>query len=55
MIYSCQEHAEVALEEALEDEGLPPKFEKISTEVHTSKKCFICKEQAVYHVTQVNL
>ncbi|WP_280771238.1 CxxH/CxxC protein [Salipaludibacillus daqingensis] len=52
MIYSCPEHSEEAIEEAIEDGGLPPIFEKIQTELHPSKKCFICNEKAVYQVTQ---
>lgn len=54
MIYSCQEHAEEAIEEALEDEGFSPIFEKIPKEVSTSNRCFICNAPAVYQVIQVS-
>ncbi|PYZ91765.1 CxxH/CxxC protein [Salipaludibacillus keqinensis] len=51
MLFSCENHVEEALEEALEDEGLPPDFEILPPEVRTSKKCFFCHEQATYQVT----
>ncbi|WP_416148032.1 CxxH/CxxC protein [Salipaludibacillus sp. HK11] len=54
MIYSCYEHAEEAIEEALEDGGLPPIFEKMSPEITIQRKCFLCKKNAVYQVTPLS-
>ena len=51
MIYSCAEHAGEALEETLEDGGLPPEIEHIaSLEAPSFPYCFLCTRRAVYAV-----
>lgn len=54
MIYSCNEHVNEAIEEALTDEGLPPILEVVSFDVKQSEKCFLCHGQAVYKVNEQN-
>lgn len=48
MLFSCAEHVEEGLEEVIEDEGPPPKMEKVSVETQKEAACFICHEKAVY-------
>lgn len=48
--YCCGNHIEEALEETLEDGGLPPDFQKIIPGAQGEIRCFICLNQAVYKV-----
>ncbi|MCR6098850.1 CxxH/CxxC protein [Salipaludibacillus agaradhaerens] len=53
-IYCCEEHVNEGLEESLSDEGLPPKFERISMEKSSLQKCFICHSEADYKITPMS-
>ncbi|GEL08974.1 CxxH/CxxC protein [Salisediminibacterium halotolerans] len=46
MLYSCAEHIGEALEECVEDGGLPPEMEKTDRD----EACFFCGEKAAYVV-----
>ncbi|WP_185819903.1 CxxH/CxxC protein [Salibacterium salarium] len=50
MIFTCIEHSDRALDDALEKTGEPPNMEKISDESNKSTSCSYCKNQAVYKI-----
>lgn len=49
-IFSCKEHVEEAIEEAIEDEGLPPELAVVTERYKAEKKCFICEKSPTYMV-----
>lgn len=49
-IYSCNDHVEEAIEEAIEDGGLPPELEKVTEDFQDKKTCFICDSVPIYIV-----
>lgn len=48
--YCCDEHLDEAIEESLEDGGLPPDIEKLIGGVQGDVRCFMCLQQATHKV-----
>ncbi|UCZ53219.1 CxxH/CxxC protein [Bacillus shivajii] len=51
MIYSCKEHIDIAIEEAIDENGMPPQLEEVLNDKEFSTVCFMCEEQAKYKVS----
>ncbi|WP_147422006.1 CxxH/CxxC protein [Salipaludibacillus neizhouensis] len=52
-IFSCKEHVEEAIEEAIDDEGFPPELALVPEQEKTEKVCFICEHSSTYMVKKV--
>ena len=50
MLYSCEEHIDIALDEQVDESGLPPELNKIANSAQLSTPCTFCKEPAIYVV-----
>ncbi|WP_096186051.1 CxxH/CxxC protein [Evansella halocellulosilytica] len=51
MFYSCDEHIDIALEEAIDEREMPPEIVKVSEEEKLSTTCFMCEKTAGYKVS----
>ena len=51
IIYTCENHVDLALESAAEETLSPPLLEKINHKQHPQTTCGYCKEAAIYVVT----
>ncbi|WAA09561.1 CxxH/CxxC protein [Fervidibacillus albus] len=50
-IYSCEEHVEYALEEVVNEEGMPPTLKRIESGILSTKRCAYCGKPSVYIVS----
>ncbi|MDQ0257595.1 CxxH/CxxC protein (TIGR04129 family) [Evansella vedderi] len=51
MYYSCIEHIEVAMEEVIDESGMPPELTFIDEKLKSSTTCSFCNEQAKYKIS----
>ncbi|SDI58761.1 CxxH/CxxC protein [Alteribacillus bidgolensis] len=49
MIYFCESHSDRAIEDAIEQDGHPPRMEKMENDA-LSTTCSYCEKKAVYKV-----
>nr|WP_236939302.1 CxxH/CxxC protein [Evansella clarkii] len=52
MYYSCEEHVDIALDEQVDDSGMPPELKKIEQNEELSTTCSFCEKPAIYAVKE---
>ncbi|TLS35413.1 CxxH/CxxC protein [Pseudalkalibacillus caeni] len=51
MIYCCEEHIDMALDDSVDNSEQPPIMDKLSAEKQLSTTCEYCPKSAIYIVS----
>ncbi|MDG5789435.1 CxxH/CxxC protein [Evansella sp. AB-P1] len=51
MVYSCENHIDEAIEEVVDQTGLPPQLELVDGKLGENQTCFLCGESAKYVIS----